>query len=221
MMIGTLLCVRKRLHTSRPSSFGSMTSRTTRSTSSSPKRRSASSPSRLDDAVAVSLQGEREQLLDRLLVVHEKDGRGVLHRFVSAGPGAARRLTIAPAMKRLVRAGGGSGRAAAPSSGPERPSRAGCVDRRRTRRCWPCCSPSRRPGPYPGRRSTRSSTARRLRGSRRSSRSSIRRASPGTPDADDAAIWYSETIAGLGLETEEDVWETDVPELGDVQLRTS
>src|SRR5215210_882108 len=46
MMIGTPLSARRRLHTSRPSSFGSITSRTTRSTRSAAKRASASSPSR-------------------------------------------------------------------------------------------------------------------------------------------------------------------------------
>jgi Peptidase family M28 len=42
---------------------------------------------------------------------------------------------------------------------------------------------------------------------------------PGTPEADDAALWYSETLSLLRLTTEEDVWEADVPELGRVQLR--
>src|SRR5215208_241728 len=45
MMIGTELVARRRLHTSSPSSFGSMMSSTTRSGDSSPKRLSASSPS--------------------------------------------------------------------------------------------------------------------------------------------------------------------------------
>src|SRR3954454_3088688 len=45
MMIGTELCDRSCLHTSRPSSFGSMMSSTTRSTGWSPNRASASSPS--------------------------------------------------------------------------------------------------------------------------------------------------------------------------------
>jgi hypothetical protein len=46
MMIGTALPARRRRQTSRPSSFGSMMSRTTRSMSSLAKRASASSPSR-------------------------------------------------------------------------------------------------------------------------------------------------------------------------------
>jgi hypothetical protein len=42
---------------------------------------------------------------------------------------------------------------------------------------------------------------------------------PGTPEAEDAALWYSETLASLQLTTDEDVWEADLPELGKVQLR--
>ena len=42
---------------------------------------------------------------------------------------------------------------------------------------------------------------------------------PGTDDAANAARWYSETIAGLGLETEEEVWSDDLVDLGEVELR--
>jgi hypothetical protein len=42
---------------------------------------------------------------------------------------------------------------------------------------------------------------------------------PGTAQAEDAALWYSETLASLSLTTEEDVWEADLPELGQVQLK--
>ncbi len=42
---------------------------------------------------------------------------------------------------------------------------------------------------------------------------------PGTPEAEGAARWYQETIAALGLATEEDVWREDLPELGSVELR--
>lgn len=42
---------------------------------------------------------------------------------------------------------------------------------------------------------------------------------PGTPEADDAALWYAESLAALGLAAEEDVWEADLPDLGSVQLR--
>jgi len=42
---------------------------------------------------------------------------------------------------------------------------------------------------------------------------------PGTTDASNAARWYSETIARLGLETEEDVWSADLVDLGEVELR--
>jgi hypothetical protein len=42
---------------------------------------------------------------------------------------------------------------------------------------------------------------------------------PGSPGAEGAAHWFEETIAGLGLVTEEDVWSEDLPELGDVALR--
>jgi hypothetical protein len=42
---------------------------------------------------------------------------------------------------------------------------------------------------------------------------------PGTPEAEDAARWYSETISALGLVTEEDVWTEDLADLGPVALR--
>ncbi len=42
---------------------------------------------------------------------------------------------------------------------------------------------------------------------------------PGTEDAANAARWYSETIAGLGLDTEEEVWSADLVDLGEVELR--
>ena len=42
---------------------------------------------------------------------------------------------------------------------------------------------------------------------------------PGTEDAANAARWYSETVAGLGLETEEEVWSADLVDLGEVELR--
>ena len=42
---------------------------------------------------------------------------------------------------------------------------------------------------------------------------------PGTPEAADAALWYSETVSALGLRVEEDVWRADLPDLGDVELR--
>jgi len=42
---------------------------------------------------------------------------------------------------------------------------------------------------------------------------------PGTVGADEAALWYRETISGLGLLTTEDVWTADVPERGEVVLR--
>ena len=42
---------------------------------------------------------------------------------------------------------------------------------------------------------------------------------PGTPEADDAARWYRETIAGLGISTEEDSWSENLPDLGRVTLR--
>ena len=41
---------------------------------------------------------------------------------------------------------------------------------------------------------------------------------PGTPEALEAARWYRETIAGLGIPAEQDSWTEDVPGLGDVQL---
>ena len=42
---------------------------------------------------------------------------------------------------------------------------------------------------------------------------------PGTIGAENATRWYRETIAGLGLLTEEDVWTEDLPDLGNVELR--
>jgi Peptidase family M28 len=42
---------------------------------------------------------------------------------------------------------------------------------------------------------------------------------PGTDEAASAARWYSETISGLGLVVEEDVWRVDLVDLGDVELR--
>ena len=42
---------------------------------------------------------------------------------------------------------------------------------------------------------------------------------PGTFGAEGATHWYTEMIAGLGLPAEEDVWEADLPELGEVELR--
>ncbi len=41
---------------------------------------------------------------------------------------------------------------------------------------------------------------------------------PGTDEAANAARWYSETISALGLETEEEVWRTDLVDLGEVEL---
>jgi hypothetical protein len=42
---------------------------------------------------------------------------------------------------------------------------------------------------------------------------------PGTVEAESAALWYSETLGSLGLAADGDVWEADVPELGNVELR--
>jgi hypothetical protein len=42
---------------------------------------------------------------------------------------------------------------------------------------------------------------------------------PGTVGAEDATLWYRETISGLGLQTSEDVWAADLPDLGEVELR--
>jgi Peptidase family M28 len=42
---------------------------------------------------------------------------------------------------------------------------------------------------------------------------------PGTVGAESAARWYRETISGLGLPTEEDVWSEDLADLGRVELR--
>ena len=42
---------------------------------------------------------------------------------------------------------------------------------------------------------------------------------PGTSGASDAALWFRETIASFGFNTEEDVWAEDIPGLGSVELR--
>jgi hypothetical protein len=42
---------------------------------------------------------------------------------------------------------------------------------------------------------------------------------PGSEGATDAAFWYRETVASLGLSTEEDVWTEDLSDLGQVELR--
>jgi hypothetical protein len=42
---------------------------------------------------------------------------------------------------------------------------------------------------------------------------------PGTLEAEDAALWYREQLSALGLLTREDVWTTDIPDLGEVELR--
>ena len=42
---------------------------------------------------------------------------------------------------------------------------------------------------------------------------------PGSEGAADAAFWYRETVAALGLSTEEDVWTEDLADLGTVELR--
>ncbi len=42
---------------------------------------------------------------------------------------------------------------------------------------------------------------------------------PGTAEAEAATLWYTDAIERLGLPTEEDVWSTDIPDLGVVELR--
>ena len=42
---------------------------------------------------------------------------------------------------------------------------------------------------------------------------------PGSEGAAEAAVWYRETVAALGLRTEEDVWTADLADLGEVELR--
>jgi Peptidase family M28 len=41
---------------------------------------------------------------------------------------------------------------------------------------------------------------------------------PGTVGAEDATLWYRETISNLGLQTTEDIWTADLPDLGEVEL---
>jgi hypothetical protein len=42
---------------------------------------------------------------------------------------------------------------------------------------------------------------------------------PGSEGAADAALWYRETVAALGLSTEEDIWSEELADLGTVELR--
>ena len=42
---------------------------------------------------------------------------------------------------------------------------------------------------------------------------------PGSEGAAESAVWYRETIASLGLQTDEDVWTADIADLGEVELR--
>jgi Peptidase family M28 len=42
---------------------------------------------------------------------------------------------------------------------------------------------------------------------------------PGSPEAAEAAGWYTETISGLGLRTEVDIWRADLPDRGSIELR--
>ena len=80
MMIGTVLRARSCLQTSSPSSFGSIRSRTTRSTGCSPKRcERLLAVGRLNHAVAVALEREAEHLADGLVVVDEQNRRGIVH----------------------------------------------------------------------------------------------------------------------------------------------
>jgi len=41
---------------------------------------------------------------------------------------------------------------------------------------------------------------------------------PGTPEATEAARWFSQSIGAFGLQVDEDVWTEDIPELGRVEL---
>ena len=41
---------------------------------------------------------------------------------------------------------------------------------------------------------------------------------PGTTEAEEAAVWYRETVSSLGIETTDDTWTEDLPELGTVTL---
>ena len=74
MMIGTELLARSCRHTSSPSTLGSMMSSTTRSNGCwSNSLQGLLAVERRHDLVAVLLQRIAEQLLNRLLVVHEQD----------------------------------------------------------------------------------------------------------------------------------------------------
>jgi Zn-dependent M28 family amino/carboxypeptidase len=42
---------------------------------------------------------------------------------------------------------------------------------------------------------------------------------PGSEGAGEATLWYRETVASLGLSTEEDLWTEDLADLGTVELR--
>ena len=87
MMIGTVSpLARRRRQTSRPSIRGSITSSTTRSKICSSKRvERFRAVGGLHDLVAVALQRERQQRLNRLLVVDEQDAGGAVCHDLSTG----------------------------------------------------------------------------------------------------------------------------------------
>jgi hypothetical protein len=82
------------LQTSSPSSFGSITSSTTRSTGCSRTAERLLAVARRDDAEAVAFERIRQELLDRVLVVDEQDGRSVRHKTMMPPP--TRRREAAP-----------------------------------------------------------------------------------------------------------------------------
>ena len=128
-----------------------MTSSTTRSTGCSPKRSSASSPSRAgDDAEAVALERIGQELLDGVLVVDEQDGRGICHD--SMMPGRAAPAGGGPTLRspwpfRPRHRGGGPG----PARRSAR-STPGCTAARGSCSRFRSCS---RPSAWPGRRRCR------------------------------------------------------------------
>src|SRR4249919_2439521 len=153
------------------------------------------SVARLDDGVAVPLEGVREQGLNRVLVVDEENCRSVRHR--TRGRRLRRGTVERPLNSRLVRIAflvvapavvaflfsisttgtlprstlapifdGGAAATLADTLSVEYPSRV-----------------------------------------------------PGSEGAVGAAHWYAETVRSLGLTTEEDVWSEDLADLGRVDLR--
>src|SRR3990170_2633762 len=219
MMIGTSLWLRRRLHTSRPSSRGNITSRTTRSTASSPNRRRASSPSRACttrypsrssgnvSSVWIESSSSTRRIVEELGIGAFARARGCRPAYYSPAMEAARprrrrrRLhrdtADSPVNGRLVRLGFifvvPALLALLFSLSATGTLPKSPLD--------PVFDPA----------------AAAVLHAQLSAEHPAR--VPGTIEAEGATRWYSETISALGLATEGDVWTEDLADLGRVELR--